>query len=284
MMPRFLIVALFSLFFGFSAAVQANTVDRIFPQADQVSRQSEKTLHYLLPLGRIKEDRQAGRVQPSRSQRLEGDLERYTWRLASDTALLDARTQIEAFLKEQNPERLFQCEARDCGDSVFWANNFFAESVLFGADRSQFLWVIKDRNTSRYHVLYLVERPNKRIYLHEDSLLVPAGMETAEQVALSLERSGRVRLGKLAINNDKVDFTALIEKVKLWQAENGKPVVLVLHRHGSFRQQPELIKQLRDALAKAGLQGKAEDVGALAPDPNAVGAVWVDWVNEDWAP
>ena len=284
-MPRFSIVTFFTIFFGLSAlGVQANTVERVFPQAEEVSRHAEKAHHYLLPLGRIKEDRAAGRAQPSKFQRLQGELERYTWRLGSDITLLEAQQQVEEFLKQQNPERLFHCQSRDCGESFAWANGFFLESVLFGSDRAQYLWAIKDRNLPRYHVLYLVERPNRRIYLHEDSLLVPAGMETAEQVALSLDRSGRVRVGNVPYANGTADFAVVVERVKTWQPDISHPVLLVLHRHGAARQQTGLVQQLRDALKAAGVNGQVEDVGALAPDANANGPVWVEWVNDAWTP
>lgn len=284
-MLRLSIVTLLTVFFGLALVpAQANTVERVFPQAEEVSRRSEKTQHYLLPLGRIREDRAIGRAQPSKFQRLQGDLEKYTWRLASDITLLEARQQVEDFLKQQHPERLFYCESRDCGESFAWANSFFQESVLFGSDRAQYLWVIKDRSQPRYHVLYLVERPNRRIYLHEDSLMVPAGMETAGQVALSLERSGRVRVGNVPLINGAADFSNVVGRIKDWQAEINLPVLLVLHRHGPAREQTGLVGQLRDTLKTAGIQGRAEDVGALAPDANATGPVWVEWVNEAWMP
>lgn len=284
-MLRFSIVTLFTFFSGLAAVgVQANTLERLFPQAEQVAHRSENVDPYLLPLGRIRDDRAIGRAQPSKFQRLPGKLEGYTWRLPSDTTLQDARRQIEEFIRRQNPERLFSCESRDCGESFAWANGFFRESVLFGADRSQHLWVIRERTQPHYHVLYLVERPNRRIYLHEDSLQVPLGMETAEQVALSLDRSGRVRVGTVPFSGGKGDFSAVIKRLKDWRASVGHPLLLVLHRHGAASGSQGLQQQLRAALAEAELEGRVEDIGALAPDPNAGGIVWVDWVNESWVP
>ena len=284
-MLRLLIVTLFTIFFGLTAAgIQANTVERVFPQAEQVSQRSEKGVHYLLPLGRVKEDRKAGRVQPSKFQRLQGDLEARTWKLSDDLVLLDAQRQVEEFLQQQNPVRLFQCESRDCGESFSWANAIFQEPVLFGADRAQFLWVIQDRNQPRYHVLYLIERPNRRIYLHEDSLLVPPGMETADQVALTLGRSGRVLLANLDIKDGKVDFTAALNRVKQWQDEVKIPLLLVLHRHGSARELTGLVEQLQQAMQAAQLKGDVADAAALAPDANATSLVWIEWVNPDWTP
>ena len=284
-MLRLSIVTLFTVLSGLApVVVQANTVERLFPEAEQVARRSEKVNPYLLPLGRIKEDRVAGRVQPSKFQRLQGELDALTWRLAGDVTLQDAHRQVAEFIRQQNPERLFYCESRDCGESFAWANGFFQESVLFGSDRAQYLWTFKDRNLSRYHVLYLVERPNRRLYLHEDSLLVPEGMETAGQVALSLDRSGRVRVGAVPFSDGKGDFSTVVKRVKDWRADVSHPLLLVLHRHGPARGSVGLLSQLQKALEEAGLAATVEDVGALAPDPNAGGVVWVDWVNEAWVP
>lgn len=283
-MLRISIVTLFTFFSGLLAAgAQANTLERVFPQAEQVAHRSENVDPYLLPLGRIRDDRTTGRAQPSKSQRLQGKLNGYTWRLPGDVTLVDAQRQIEDFIRQQNPERLFYCESRDCGESFAWANGFFRESVLFGADRSQYLWVVRDRTQPQYHVFYLIERPNRRIYLHEDALQVPEGMETAEQVALSLEVSGGVRVGSVPFGDGKGNFATVIKRLKEW-GDVGQPLLLVLHRHGAASASPELRQQLQAALAEAGLEGRVEDVGALAPDPNAGGIVWVEWVNEAWVP
>ncbi len=279
------IVALFTVFFGLTAtAIQANTVERIFPQAEQVSQRSEKGAHYLLPMGRVKEDRIAGRAAPSKFQRIQGDLDALTWKLPDELVLQDATQQVNDFLAEQNPERLFACDSRDCGDSFLWANSIFQEPVLFGSDRNQYLWVIKDREQPRYHVLYLIERPNRRIYLHEDSIVIPEGMETAEQVSLMLLRRGRVLVANVPFANGKADFSTVVARVKQWQSEVNIPVVLVVHRHGSAREADVLPDLLRQAVKSGGLSGEVVDVGPYAPDPNATGEVWVEWVNLTWTP
>lgn len=284
-MLRLSIVTLFTVFFGLTAtAIQANTVERIFPQAEPVAQKAEKGVHYLLPLGRVKDDRSAGRVQPSRFERLQGDLTALTWRLGTELSLQDAHQQLEAVLAAENPERLFYCEGRDCGESFLWANSIFQRPVLFGSDRNQYLWVIRDPGQPRYHILYLIERPNRRIYLHEESLLVPEGMETAGQIKLLLERVGRVRVGDVPLDGGKADFASVVSRVKAWQADVGLPVLLVLHRHGNARTQDALAEQLRKSLMDAGVTGRVEDVGALAPDANAGSLVWVEWVNEHWVP
>ena len=52
----------------------ANTLERIFTQANVVDERTEQNVHYLLPLGRVKNDRKAGRAAPSHFERLQGNL------------------------------------------------------------------------------------------------------------------------------------------------------------------------------------------------------------------
>lgn len=284
-MLRQLIVALFTGFFGLTATViQANTVERIFPLAEQVGKRQESNLHYLLPLGRVKEDRSVGRVQPSRLDRLQGDLLALTWRLETDLTLLDAKRQVDDYLNTLNVDRLFYCESRDCGESFFWANQIFQQPVLFGSDRNQYLWVVQDRGQPRYHVLYLVERPNRRIYLHEDTLTVPLGLETADQIVQMLDRNGRVRIADVPFTNGAADFSRVIDRLKDLQAAIKRPLSLVLHRHGEARDSSDMTAALRQQLNAAGLTAQVEDVGPWAPDINATALVWVEWVNLEWRP
>jgi len=276
---------LFTGFFGLTATViQANTVERIFPAAEQVGKRQENNLHYLLPLGRVKEDRSAGRVQPSRFDRLQGDLLALTWRPETDLTLLDAKRQVDDYLNVLNADRLFYCESRDCGESFSWANQIFQQPVLFGSDRNQYLWVVQDHGQPRYHVFYLIERPNRRIYLHEDTLTVPLGLETADQIVQMLDRSGRVRIADVPFADGMADFSGVIERLKGLQAAVKRPLLLVLHRHGEARDSSDMAAALRQQLDTAGLGAQVEDVGPWAPDANASALVWVEWVNPEWRP
>jgi len=268
----------------FATAVAANTVEKIFPIAQSVGEKTENAVRYLLPLGRVKEDPKVGRIQPSKYKRVDGNLLALTWQLDSSLTLQDARKQIEAFLDNQKVERLFQCEGRDCGESFSWADSIFNQSLLFGSDRTQRLWVIKDRDAVRYHVLYLVERPNRRIYLHEDTIIVPAQMQSAEQALSVLNSRGRIIVAGVPVKAGKGDFSGVLERLSAWQPEISIPLLLVLHRHGPAVKDQGLLEQLRELLKSQKLAGKVEDVGPLAPDSNAPAPVWVEWVDPDWTP
>lgn len=267
-----------------ATAVSAATLERVFTQAEQVGQRSEHAVLYLLPLGRVKEDRQAGRVQPSQFERLQGNLTSVTWLVDSALSLQDARKQVAAFLAQHNPELLFQCESRDCGESFAWANAIFNQPILFGSDRNQFLWVIRSRDTERYQVLYLIERPNRRIYFHEETLLVPPGMLSATAASQTLVRSGSVTVGAVPFLQGKPDFGPLVTRVAHWQPDISLPPVLVLHRHGAHAADASLSAQLAAELDRQGIKARVEDVGALAPSTAAPGPVWVEWVDTEWTP
>ncbi len=262
----------------------ASPVERIFTQATAVAERSEQNVHYLLPLGRVKDDRKAGRVQPSKFERLQGNLAVVTWKLEGALSLADARQLVLEYLERQKAELLFECSGRDCGESALWANGVFAQPLLFGADRAQYLWVIRDRDIPRYHILYLVERPNRRLYFHEETLTVPAGMASAEDAQAALKAAGRVLLGSVPLVDSTPDFSPVANKLKDWQAVTGSALVLVIHRHGEAAALPPMQAQLTVALASLGIQARVEDIGPLAPHVDAPGLIWVEWINPDWIP
>ncbi|HVL01074.1 MAG TPA: DUF4892 domain-containing protein [Dongiaceae bacterium] len=262
----------------------ANTLERIFTQANVVDERTEQDIHYLLPLGRVKDDRKAGRALPSHYERLEGNLAVVTWKLEGALSLGDARQLMLTFLERQKADLMFECAGRDCGESSLWANGIFAQPLLFGSDRAQYLWVLRSREAPRYHVLYLVERPNRRLYFHEETLTVPAGELSADGAQSALKNRGRVVVGRVGLLDNKADFGEVVARVSQWKAGISFPPVLVIHRHGETTALTGLTQQLTDALTAAGITAQVEDVGALAPDIDAPGMIWVEWVNTAWYP
>ena len=284
-MLRSIKVLLCTVFLASLATVAAaNTLERIFTQASVVDERIEKNVHYLLPLGRVKDDRKAGRAQPSHFERLQGNLSVVTWKLEGALSLQDARQLVLTFLERQKADLLFECQGRDCGESSLWANSVFAQPLLFGSDSAQYLWVIQPREASRYHVLYLVERPNRRLYFHEETLTVPAGEMSAAAAQTALKATGRVVVGRVPVLDGKANFSDIVTRVAQWKDTISLPPVLVIHRHGETVAMTGLQQQLLDALTSAGVQAQVEDVGPLAPDVDAPGMIWVEWVNTAWYP
>jgi hypothetical protein len=262
----------------------ANTTERVFSQATLISQQSEENKHYLLPLGRVKLDRSAGRDLPTKYKRLSGDYSAIVWQITSGISLQEAQDQVNEFVADPHFDMLFQCSSRDCGVSFSWANSVFEKPILYGSDRNQSMWVVKDKGARRYHLFYLIERPNRHLYFYEETLYVPDLVLDENVIRTLLQREGRVVLGEILLQDGKADVTALVDRVAV-HAGQVTPELLVIHRHGAQTRDLKLTSLLSNALKKAGIQGvHIEDVANLAPRSDAPGEIWVEWVNPNWVP
>ena len=265
-----------------SGASLALTTERIFQDARIVDEERSDDRHYLLPLGRVKYDRSLGRDVPARYKRMDGEFEAIVWELTGGEPLPEAKQRIDAHLEDPRFELLFQCQSRDCGESFAWANSVFEKPILYGNDRSQNLWVIKDVGAQVYHVFYLVERPNRRKYLYEETFKVPDLILSDSVIKEALERDGYLILGEIPVNAGAPEFADLIERLKP-HVKAVPPQLLVIHRHGSANQVP-MLEPLRKALAQAGIEAQVEDLGNSAPRPHAPARAWLEWVDPEWQP
>ncbi|MEE2731881.1 MAG: DUF4892 domain-containing protein [Pseudomonadota bacterium] len=274
----FLPLALLLSAMGPSAAAEA-----IFPQAKLVAETSEENRHYLLPLGRVKLDRRLGRDLPAEYKRLDGIFASQVWELSGNQTLAESKAQVQSHIDQARYDLLFSCFSRDCGESFAWANSVFGEAVLYGNDRTQSLWVVKDKGQRRYHVFYLVERPNRRSYFYEETLFVPDLTLDESVIRELLNTQGHLLLGEVPVHDGTPDFGPVLEKLVPHSASI-PPRLLVLHRHGDALQQSDLVAQFKQALQSKGLNVEVKDVANLAPRVSAPGNIWVEWVRPDWKP
>ena len=261
----------------------AAAVERIFEQAKIVSEKADDKRHYLLPLGRVKHDRTLGRDVPAEYKRLDGVFESVVWELTGNQSIGESKAQVEAYLEAATFEPLFSCFNRDCGESFAWANSVFGEALLYGNDRTQSLWVVKDKGQRRYHVFYLVERPNRRSYFYEETLYIPDLALDESLIRGLLKDQGHVVLGEVPFHDGTPDFTLVLDKL-LPHVAAIPPKLLVLHRHNSALEHTGLAQQLQQALQSKGIEVEVKDVANLAPRVSAPGNVWVEWVMPDWKP
>ena len=68
---------------------------------------------------------------------------------------------------------LFDCQSRACGSSNAWANNFFNDYLLYGADANQSLMVTRD-GRGHYWVLYINRRGAGDVMVRLDEI-IPTG-------------------------------------------------------------------------------------------------------------
>lgn len=152
-----------------------------YPRSWIVEYSTRSESEYLLALGRLKKANSV--VQPEKSHRLVGDLERVTYRVpeghAPDQVFRWFRDQVE----DRTREILFLCHGRECGPSNDWANDLFGISVLYGPDRDQSYLVarVSGGDREKFLVVYVIRRGNRRIYAHVDELSVAPAEARAVQ-------------------------------------------------------------------------------------------------------
>jgi hypothetical protein len=163
----------FSLFIISIQAYAAELKLQAYPNAREVFHSTFAESDFLLALGSYK--KVESNWAASRSQHLNGSLERTTFELPSDHNAESGFTFFKDQLDKYNLRELFYCKARDCGTSNSWANNHFKIIQLYGLDQYQFYGAYEITNADErpfYVVLYAVMRGNKRAYVQVDILHV----------------------------------------------------------------------------------------------------------------
>ena len=90
----------------------------------------------------------------------------------------DGHTTEQAFkhylsqVKQLGAKIVYQCSSRDCGRSSSWAEGVYQDSKLYGKDATQFYFAAAvQSNGQRWLVtVYTVERGNRRVYAHIETL------------------------------------------------------------------------------------------------------------------
>ena len=86
---------------------------------------------------------------------------------------------IEHYDLALKDDRLFECRGRDCGRSNQWANQVFGQPLLYGPDANQYY--VAARRGNRLLSIYLVQRGNRRLYVHLQELT------TSDDVAVNAD-------------------------------------------------------------------------------------------------
>lgn len=157
-----------------------------YPAARIIFQTTAKTDDYTLALSSYKKI--AGNWLLDRSQRLKGELYRFTVELPVGHSAKNGFDFYVDQLNTHNIRELFYCKARDCGTSNSWANNHFKVQQLYGLDQYQqyaAYEVTPPDGKPIYVSLYAVQRGNKRVYLQIETLSVDQVLELG--VASSLE-------------------------------------------------------------------------------------------------
>jgi outer membrane protein OmpA-like peptidoglycan-associated protein len=254
-----------------------------YAQSKIVGYQRLDTLDYLLALDAPKTVN--GVMTLDYSERLTGDLTRITYRAPDDYSSKEMFKHFTSQLNQWPHKVLFECHARECGDSSQWANQILNIRELYGPDGYQHYLAaqIEAQQGSVFVVLYSVKRGNKRVYTQLDVLQPTAGSfrqlsVNPKTILAQLLQQGVVTLPTLEFDDkDKLtsDTGASLASVIAALQKNTR---LKLYVVGHLREKQTLdVLQQRsltqaqsvvELLVKKGINSErlsAQGVGPLAP-------------------
>ena len=257
-----------------------------YPDARVIYQTTAATHDYTLALSSYKKI--AGNWQLDRSERLQGQLQRFTLELPSGHSAQNGFDFYLDQLRAYALHELYRCRARDCGTSNSWANNHFGIIQLYGLDQYQQYAAYEVRTASKapyYLALYVVQRGNRRVYLQLDIVRAAQSLElgiasSKESVIQALSGRGYYvypdligsdEQGRARVNIQPVHLQVLVDALNQqadWQ------VALVGHDYAGVaidQQQANAstyAEQLKAALIAKGIAAgriKTYGLGSLAP-------------------
>ncbi|MBJ7554147.1 DUF4892 domain-containing protein [Marinomonas spartinae] len=108
-----------------------------------------------VPLGKI---RRSGRGwEPESVIRVKGENSYSLYKINRNEPLSSVLAYYKSVMLKGDRRLLFECDGRNCGSSNAWANNFFKQYLLYGADDNQMLMSLQD-GLGDYQVLYINQR------------------------------------------------------------------------------------------------------------------------------
>lgn len=148
-----------------------------FPDSKLIRHVASEPKDYQLSLGAYKNF--GGYFEPDKSQRIKGDLSRYTFRLPKDRTLKEIVTYYESVFAGVNARSLFNCKGLACGPSHRWANDNFSVRELYGPDKNQryHVFYVPTQLQSKIYALYVIRRGNQRVYVQMDVLSIDKEQE-----------------------------------------------------------------------------------------------------------
>ena len=142
------------------------------PHAESEANSIEHVQDLEIGLGALQKVR--GEWQFKDSERVTGELQRNTWKLASGFSSAEFFEQLSQAIDQLGgSELLFACSGRACGHGAQWANRVFAQRVLYGRDDLQRYSVYRVEEEGSYRlVIYSSARSASRQYLHIDLIRI----------------------------------------------------------------------------------------------------------------
>ena len=258
-----------------------------FPGARIVEFREMADTNYRLALGRLQ--RVNGRVIAGREERIQGALTRITYEIPSGYSGADVFARLSAQLLEAGRDELYSCQGRACGSSNFWANDVFANRVLYGPETDQFYLASTSaadgESPGIYTALYVITRGNRSVLAHLDILALtgvsrseqqPSDVSTSDELLARLQQDGAVVVPGLQFDGQdqliEEGGVALLIETLLRHPQLRVYVVAHLRSEGSLEAQVQRSRHraalIAAQLGEAGIAAErisAQGVGPLAP-------------------
>lgn len=134
---------------------------------------TKKVSDHWVILGAI--ERIKGAVEPEGEVRLSGRLSSWLWQVPVGHDVEESFGFIKRQIKD-SAITLFNCDGRSCGLSNDFANQVFAQSILYGRDSEQKYWVgLEAGSKDTLWIIYGGQRSNKKVYLYVEKLVLNKG-------------------------------------------------------------------------------------------------------------
>lgn len=169
----------------------------------------------------------------------------------------DGHTTEQAFkhylsqLKQLGAKIIYQCASRDCGRSSSWAEGVYRNSKLYGKDAAQFyLAAAVQSNGEQWLVtVYTVERGNRRVYAHIETLKLNAPLESDDYQNLFVEQQPLYIFSydfkqTIQLNVDSAEIKKIIDQV---DALPSPTVYIVGHMSQGYESTVDALKQSLNA-------------------------------------
>jgi hypothetical protein len=145
--------------------------------ADLIKFDQQSHSEYALPLANLKKSARAW--IPIKAKQVQGDISSSLYKFGREERL----EPIYRYYKKQlidSADILYECNGRTCGSSNAWANNFFNDYRLYGADSNQSLLVVASNLEldTQYTVLYLNRRGAGDVVLRLDTIRSQSDKDT----------------------------------------------------------------------------------------------------------
>ena len=155
-----------------------------YREAQLVKSSTKSDQEVEIPLSKIR--RAGSGWEPESVIRLQGDYFSSLYKVNRNALLPDVYAHYRAQMLSGGRDVLFECESRGCGSSNAWANNFFGDYLLYGADQSQYLLVVQN-NQGIYQILYLNRRGAGDVMVRLDEVKSADAKDTEFEIVAQMD-------------------------------------------------------------------------------------------------